>query len=337
MKFDKAWLGKVIGTKYLLLALAAPLALAPFSGNMYFMYVLTLSNTYAISAMAFDIFSGYIGLFNLGFALLFGVGVYTSAYLNLFLVPPGFCILVAGIVAAGASLSLAPSLRLKGAYFSIVSLAFAEIVRLALVHFGYFTGGEYGLTEWGRAFFSPARSMVPLSSSIVVSYYVSLALMISSGIVLYLIGHSRLGLIFRSVKGNLLVSESIGINTVRYKIIALCISGFFAGIAGGFFSSFQMLAEPAEFAIEMTVLTANMAILGGLGTINGPILGAYILTIATEYLRPLVEWRYFAQSLLLIVILIFLPNGIIKPVYSYTKKSLLLFVKKIGGIRSKVA
>jgi branched-chain amino acid transport system permease protein len=161
------------------------------------------------------------------------------------------------------------------------------------------TGGETGL-----------YGLSPISSSIVTTYYASVLLMLISIFVMLRIFSSRIGLIFRSIREDPDVAEATGINTTKYKLLAWAISGFFAGIAGGFQTHQLMTISPFVFGTVYSFQAILFAILGGVGTIIGSVGGAYILIILNELLRCIADLRAITYAIVMIVVTLFIPFGI---------------------------
>lgn len=280
------------------------LALLPaLTQDYYILGILIYANLYAIFGASWDILGGVTGIFSLGQALFFGVAAYMSGALNLFLgLPPWVTIPIGGAfgILVGSAVAL-PSLRLENRYFAIASLIFPSIIVGIIYMSPESTGGEVGL-----------YGLAPISGNIVVTYYSSLFLMLASIFFLVKILNSRIGLIFRSIRDDKELAEASGINTTKYKFIAFALSGFFAGIAGGFQAHLLMSVGPFVFDPFYSLQAMINAALGGMGTIIGAIGGSYLMAILNEALRSIAQFRVFVYALVMLLVFRYLPGGIMR-------------------------
>ena len=282
---------------FLFLLLFIPLV----TTDPFILGVLVLANIYAVFATSWDILSGYTGKENFGHALFIGVGAYAAAYLNTLLgVSPWVNLLLGGLIGAifGFLIGL-PCLPLTGPYLALATVAAAGIAERLTLIFSEYTGGEEGL-----------YGLEPFTNSPVWDFYLSLFLLILTVIILMAIAYSKRGLLLRSILFDEAAAEASGIDTTRYKLGAFVVSAFFAGVAGAFYAHYQMYTGPAYLSIILSISVIIMSIVGGIGTIVGPVLGAYLLTILNEFLRAIGDLRLLVYSGLLVVILLFLPGGI---------------------------
>jgi branched-chain amino acid transport system permease protein len=209
-----------------------------------------------------------------------------------------------------------PSLRLSGPYLAITTIGFAEILRLVAVNWVELTRGSLGL------------SGVPLLSPIQFGgwemkfyferdyYYVVLVAVLLTVFCIRRLVHSEFGVSLQALRDDEIGARSIGINTATYKLAAFTISAFFAGVAGGLFAHFTRLVSPETMALHTTFDTLTMVMVGGLGTIAGPILGAIVLTFLSEALRYLedfikIDIRLVIYGLMLIFTILFMRRGLI--------------------------
>ncbi|MGD9131032.1 MAG: branched-chain amino acid ABC transporter permease [Candidatus Bathyarchaeota archaeon] len=277
------------------------IAFPAISSDYYILLILIFANIGSVYAASWDLTAGVTGQFSFGQVLFFGIAGYVSGALNLFLgLPPWLTIPIGGAfgVLVGLIVGL-PSLRLKGPYFMIVSLVFPGILAGIILMYPEITGGESGL-----------YGLSPISSDIVATYYASVLLMLISIFVMLRILSSRIGLIFRSIREDEDVAEATGINTTKYKLLAWAISGFFAGVAGGFQTHQLMTISPFVFGTVYSFQAILFAILGGIGTIIGSVGGAYILVILNELLRYIADLRAIMYAVAMIVVTLFIPFGI---------------------------
>jgi len=271
------------------------------TSDHYILLILILANIGSVYAASWDLTAGVTGQFSFGQVLFFGIAGYVSGALNLFLgLPPWLTIPIGGAfgVLVGLIVGL-PSLRLKGPYFMIVSLIFPGILSGIILMYPEITGGESGL-----------YGLSPISSNIVTTYYASVLLMLISIFVMLRILSSRIGLVFRSIREDEDVAEATGINTTKYKLLAWAISGFFAGISGGFQTHQVMTISPFVFGTVYSFQAILFAFLGGIGTIIGSVGGAYILVILNEVLRCIADLRAMMYAVVMIVVTLFIPFGI---------------------------
>ena len=238
---------------------------------------------------------------NFGHALFFGVAAYTSALLNLRLgFPPWLTIPLGALMAVIAGLVVGiPCLRLRGPYLALATLAFPIILMGIIFTIPDITGGELGIS-----------GIKPLASSRVAAYYVCVILMLGLGLLMWKIGDSKTGIIFHAIREDEVAVRASGINTTRYKLLAFSLSGFFAGVAGGLYTHFIRFAGPSTLEVSLSFQAIIWAIFGGVVTIYGPIAGVFILYPLMEFLRILPEIRTLLFGLTVIIILLFMPEGL---------------------------
>jgi branched-chain amino acid transport system permease protein len=286
------------------LIISFALTLVPaLTQDYYILGILISANIYSIFGASWDILGGVTGIFSLGQALFFGVAAYMSGALNLVLgLPPWMTIPLGGAfgVLVGSIVAL-PSLRLKNEYFAITSLIFPSILAGIILMLPENTGGEVGL-----------YGLAPISGNIIVTYYSSLLLMLFSIFILIKILNSRIGLVFRSIRDDKETAEASGINTTKYKFLAFALSGFFAGIAGGFQAHLLMSVGPYVFNPFYSFQAMINAAVGGVGTIVGAIGGSYLMSILNEVLRSIAQFRVLVYALVMLLVFRYLPGGIMR-------------------------
>jgi branched-chain amino acid transport system permease protein len=290
------------GATALLLLAAAPLV---FPGT-YLIGVLTVAAIYGIWAVSWDFMSGLTGRENFGHSLFIGVGAYAAGFLNVQMeLGPWWSLPVSMLLAMGFALLLGfPTLRLRGPYFALAMLSAAVIMQRLMLIFWEHTGGEEGIQD-----------IAPLIRNHLHYYWFVLALL---GVITFLLGwlaRSRWGLILRAIRGDEATCLAAGIPITAYKIISLVISAAFAGLGGALYAHYQLQVSPQLFAVVTSVTIITMVYVGGMGTIFGPVGGALLLTLLTEGLRNVGEWRLMVYSVLLILIIFFLPDGVIAPLW----------------------
>jgi len=288
---------RTIAFFFCLLLLLIPL----ITTEPYILRVLILSSIFAIFAASWDLLSGYTGQMNFGHALFFGVAAYTSALLNLHVgLPPWLTIPLGALVAVMAGLIVGvPCLRLRGPYLALATLAFPLILTGIIFVIPGITGGELGIS-----------GIDPLSGSRLTDYYIAVILMMGLGFVMWKITASKTGLIFHAIREDEVAVRASGINTTRYKLLAFCLSGLFAGVAGGMYVHFIRIAGPSTLELMLSFQAIIWVIFGGIATIYGPIAGVFILYPFMEFLRIIPEIRMLVFATLVVLILLFMPEGL---------------------------
>jgi branched-chain amino acid transport system permease protein len=292
------------------IALMAVLPLI-FGGN-YLIGVLTVSVIYGIWAVSWDFMSGLTGRENFGHSLFIGVGAYTAGFLNTTFGFSGWWSLPAAMIMAVvfALVIGVPTLRLKGPYFALAMLSAAVIMQRLMLIFWEQTGGEEGI-----------NGIEPLIRSQLGFYYFALAALVLVTALLQALARSHWGLILRAIRGDEATCQSAGINVTFYKIASLMISAAFAGGGGAIYAHYQLQVSPQLFAIVTSITIITMVYVGGMASIYGPVGGAILLVLLTELLRNFGEWRLMIYSCSLILILFFLPNGLIAPTWRWMKSN----------------
>jgi branched-chain amino acid transport system permease protein len=283
-----------------------------FGGN-YLIGVLTVSVIYGIWAVSWDFMSGLTGRDNFGHSLFIGVGAYTAGFLNTTFGFSGWWSLPAAMVMAMvfALVIGVPTLRLKGPYFALAMLSGAVIMQRLMLIFWEQTGGEEGI-----------NGIEPLIRSQLGFYYFALAALVLVTALLLALARSHWGLILRAIRGDEATCQAAGINVTFYKIASLMISAAFAGAGGGIYAHYQLQVSPQLFAVVTSITIITMVYVGGMASIYGPVGGAILLVLLTELLRNFGEWRLMIYSCTLILILFFLPNGLIAPTWRRMKSML---------------
>jgi branched-chain amino acid transport system permease protein len=267
----------------------------------YLLRILILTSIFAIFAASWDLLSGFTGQMNFGHALFFGVAAYTAALLNLHAhLPPWGSIPLGALAAVLTGLIIGiPCLRLKGTYLALTTLAFPIILSGIVFAIPDVTGGELGISGLDR-----------LSGSRVIDYYITVVIMLGLSTIMWKITDSHTGLIFHAIREDELAVRTAGINTTRYKLLAFCLSGFFAGISGGLYAHFMRIAGPANLEITMSFTVVIWAIFGGVVTIYGPIGAVFILFPLLEFFRFWPEVRMLMFALVILLILLYMPDGL---------------------------
>ncbi len=294
--------GRLIAFIFILLLFFAPLV----AKDPYILRILIFSNVFVIYAVSWDLLSGYTGQINFGHALFFGIGAYTAALLNLHLgLPPWATIPIGALAAMLAGLVVClPALRLRGPYLSLVTLAFPLILLGIIFAFTDFTGGELGVSGLAR-----------ISESRTADYYISALVMLISVFIMWKLTDAksslvRTGIIFHAIREDEIAARAIGINTIRYKVLAFAIGGFFAGIAGALNAHFMRIAGPSNLDLFLSFQVIIWTVFGGITSIYGAVVGVYTLHPLMEFLRVVPEIRVLVFAGIVVVILLFMPEGI---------------------------
>ncbi len=293
--------------------------LYPFLANDYWLYLACLVAIHVASATGLNILTGYTGLVSLGQAAFMGLGAYTVAVLeNRYGTPFLFNLVAAGIVAMlGGMVVGIPSLRVKGLYLAIVTIAASFIAHFLFVNSG-FTGGTGGLTVPPATLFGYA-----LDTSFRI-YWLILPvtmLMVLGAANLF---RTRVGRAFIAIRDRDISAEVLGIPLLRYKLLSFGLSSFYAGVAGGMWAYFFRVVTPESFPLILSIFFLAAIIVGGMGSVLGAILGAIFMTMVPEVLRLIVGWlpiegdtlqyvspvRTIVFGLLIVIFLIFEPHGL---------------------------
>ncbi len=297
----------------LILVLFIVFMILPVFTSMYQTTVYSLAFLYVMLALGLNIVVGIAGQLVLGYAAFYAVGAYTYALLNQYL-GLGFwtCLPIAGFITVIAGLLLAfPVLRLRGDYLAIVTLGFGEIVRLLLINWANFTGGNRGIANIPRPGLF-GLELSPEASTIYIYYLCLFAAIITIIIVARLI-NSRVGLALQALREDEIASEAMGIDLRKIKLSAFALGSCWAGFAGVLFAARKSYINPTSFTFMDSAMILSMVVLGGMGSIVGVALAALVLTLLPEYLRAFSEYRMLIFGLLMVTMMVFRPQGIIPP------------------------
>jgi branched-chain amino acid transport system permease protein len=307
----------------LLAALLAAFVVAPYFVNDYLLTVLILILYFAYTGQAWNVMFGFAGQLSLGHAIFVGLGAYAAAALYVhFGVGPwiglGAAIAVSAVCGAGIGF-LAFRFGVAGVYFAILTIAFAEFARIGFDHFNW-VGGSGG-------FFLPVANYTRndfwnLRGNPTMFYYVMLGMTIAAFICCHVLLRSRVGYCWQAIREDEEAARALGINTFRYKMYAVVISAAMTSVAGVFFAFYYNNLFPEQvFHISRSIELILAPIIGGVGTLFGPILGAFLLTGLSEGMRELltvsgfdapgVKQVFYGVCLLLVVLV--LPDGVWPP------------------------
>jgi len=305
-------------------AIAVALLLLPHvMPNEYWLRIYIVTGIWVMLALGLNVVAGFAGLFDLSYVAFFGIGGYTFALLSsdqLGIHLPFLVVLpVAAVLTMGVGIALgSTSLRLKGDYLAIVTLAFAQIFKLLLLNLDTpvnITGGVNGIFGFDPISIFGFKIESPVGYAYLVWLFACLVTIGS-----YRLKMSRLGRGWESLREDELASEAVGVDTTKMKLMAFAIGAFVAGMAGVLFASLQDSVFPNNFDFPQLVIVYCMVILGGLGNIPGVIVGAILLSILPEFLREYGAYRMMFYGLTLIVLMALRPQGILGEIGFLTKK-----------------
>ncbi|NMB95534.1 MAG: branched-chain amino acid ABC transporter permease [Clostridiaceae bacterium] len=273
----------------------------------YIMGIICRILLYMILAGGLNVINGYSSQFCIGYAGFFCIGAYTEAILavklkiNFWLLLP-----VAGIFTAVAGLLLClPTLKLKGKYLALVTLGFSEIVRLVALNWSSLTGGPMGL----KGIPVPRIFGIQFKSSLSY-YYIFLLLVVVFLFVTRRVINSRIGRAWMSIREDEQAARSLGVDTYKYKALNFMYGAFWAGIAGAAYAPYTRYIDSTFFTLDEGFNILSMVIIGGMGTLVGPMAGSVVVNFLTELLRPISEYRMVAYAILIIAMMWLRPQGL---------------------------
>jgi branched-chain amino acid transport system permease protein len=286
----------------LLAALGLALALVPYGVSLYVKSFALFAMMYVVLALSWNVISGFTGYTSFGHVAFYGIGAYACAILVAdyrwhWLATLGAGAVVAAVVAVAIGY---PVLRLKGPYFAIAMLGAAEGTRVVATVWDSLTHGGLGIS-------------LPSAETSTETYYAMLVLMVVTIAVAYAVGHSRFGIRLNAIREDEGAAEALGIDATRYKLAAFTLSAVFPAVAGGI-QAYKVLYidPPSVFFVQITIAMALMSMLGGKGTVIGPLVGAVLLYTAQE-----LTWVNFptahliAYGLFIVLVARFMPRGLV--------------------------
>jgi branched-chain amino acid transport system permease protein len=294
-------------------SLTVALALPWILNSNYYLQLFTLSGINIILALGLNIILGFTGLLALAHAGLFGIGAYTSALLvmrtglSFWIALPAsaaFAALIGGIVGVC-------SLRLKGHYLAIATAGFGIIIYQIFLNWISLTKGAAALGDIPppNPILLPGLGAISFETRVAM-YFLILAATVLTIFICARIKHSRIGDAFLSIREDEIAAEVMGVPTFRYKLLAFVLSAAFAGLAGSLYAHYTSIIAPEMFHLFETVTTLLMVVSGGLGSIAGVIVTSIFFTLAPELMRELQDYRMIAYGALLVIVMIFLPEGL---------------------------
>jgi branched-chain amino acid transport system permease protein len=279
----------------------------------FFIHLMIMVLMWAVLGASWNILGGFTGQVSFGHATFLGAGAYTTMILYLKLgIAPWYGIVIGGLVAALIALPVGfICFRLRGPYFALSTLAVAEIIRLVALNWESVTNGPVGLlittlpdvTFWGRSI--DWENKIPF-------YYIIVVIVLAAIVATYIMSRTRLGAYSLAIREDIDSAEAIGINTVQTRVAALSLSAFFAGAAGGFYAMYFRYVDPdAVFSIALSVEMLFIAVVGGLTTVAGPLIGAVVLVTFGETFRQIfLVGHLIFYGLMMMIVIRYLPDGI---------------------------
>lgn len=308
----------------LLIALSVPFVVP----DEYFFQVITMSCLFAIGALGLNLILGYTGQASLAHGGFFAIGAYGVAILtytfkwSFWLALPVSALLAAFI---GFLVGL-PALRTRGAYFAITTLCLGQIIYLIAGNWVDLTGGHNGMVDIPPP--SPLFGGLITFETQTAKYYLVLIFLLMTIFVMHRLINSLKGLTFMSVRNNEELAASLGINTFRTKILSFVVANFFAGLAGGIYVSIIGNVSPSVASLKLTFDFLLYVMLGGVATLAGPVIGSFAIPVLSENLQIVMDYQMMIFGLLLILVIIFLPRGLMDGIMMAKKKILNIMKRK---------
>ena len=290
-----------------LLAILALLLGAPPMLKSYGVYLFTYWVVFIIATMGLNLTIGYAGQKSLGHAAFFGIGAYTVAILMQAGISfwIGLPVAMLGCFVIGLIVGF-PALRVQTIYLAFATLGFNTAVWLVMRNEEWLTGGTFGINNIAR----PSLFGISLDGNLAYYYFV-LAVAVILGALLFGLLRSPWGKAFTALRDNPIRAESLGINVQNYTLLAFAIGAVYAGVAGALFASLVQFIDPAPFTVGASIMMYLMVVLGGLGYFFGPVLGAAVGVLLPEWMRDLKDWYLFAFGSVVILLMLWLPDGLL--------------------------
>lgn len=300
-KYDFYLLLKIL---FVIVSLFIPL----FLPNEYIVQIVNLIGIFALLGIGLNILIGYTGLISFGQAAFYGIGAYTTALLNVHFHLPFLVLLpISILVTSFFGLLLAiPALKVRGSYLALITIGFGEVIRMVLVNWIDFTRGPAGIVgiEYPVIFGIEFNTLTKY-------YYLILFFLIIGLAYEKLIISTRTGRAFIAIREDDKVAELTGINIVTYKIRSFVISAVYAAVAGTLYAMMVQYISPDTFMLTDSQNMLWVVLIGGMGTIYGPVVGATVVTLLPEALRVFGNYRLVVYGVLLLIVIIRYPGGII--------------------------
>ena len=282
----------------------------------YHQHVMIMIFIYALMAQGWNVLAGYCGQISLGHAVFFGIGAYSSAFLfSTFHVTPWLGMLVGVVIAVVVAVAIGlPTFRLRGHYFAIATLVIGEIGQTIFLNWET-VGGATGI--WIPIDRTEPWLVFQFHANKLPNYYIALGFLAAACLVVFALARSKTGLYFRAIREEPEAARSLGVDVTRFKLIAIMVSAAFTSIAGTLFTQYILVIDPETvFPLTLSILVVLITMLGGVGTLWGPIIGAAVLLPLSEMTRIYFGGTGGAEDLviygaLIVLISIFYPKGLV--------------------------
>ena len=314
-----------------LVVLALAALLLPLGVKLpYYQHLVILALIWVVLSQGQNLIQGFTGYVSIAQAGFMGIGAYASTLMSVKLGWPVWLTMAAAplVTAALAVLAGYPSLRVKGHYFAIVTLAYNMVIFIVLMTWSSLTGGEAGITNVPRPPNFAVGGLVWDFGSRVGYYYLVLAAAVLATVLCALILHSRVGRVLLAIRQNEVLIEAAGVQTWRYKLFAFVISASLAGLAGALYAHFIGFLNPDAFGVDHSLNAILAVILGGSGTLSGPVVGAFAVVFLPEYLRVAQDYRLVVYGFILVTATIFMPRGLVPLVVQGLRSLVARFQRK---------
>lgn len=262
---------------------------------------------FGILTTALNVINGYSGMFFLGIAGMMCIGAYTEAILSTrYGISFWLLLPIAGMLSAVFGLIISiPAMRLKGIYFSIITMGLSEIIRLVAQNWTSLTGGAMGIKSIPPPYFFGIKL-----NEVNHYYYIILVLLILCVVSIKCVLNSRIGRAWLSIREDEIAARSLGVNLLKYKAVNFFVASFWAGVAGAFMAPYYQFIAADMFTATESFNILSMLIIGGQGTLVGPIVGALVSNGLSEWMRPFGDWRMVVYSVIIIATMWLRPQGI---------------------------
>lgn len=283
----------------------------PFVSSIYQTNIMTTALMYIVLGLGLNIVVGQAGLLNLGYVAFYAAGAYTYALLHQHFGVGFWLALPLGALAAtilGVLLAL-PVLRLQGDYLAIVTLGFGEITRLVLENWNEFSFGPSGISGIPRpGLFGMEMGM---HDATVYMYFLMILLCIITIFVVNRLQDSRIGRALLALREDEIACQAMGIDKTRVKLTAFALGSTWAGLVGVIFAAKTTFVNPASFTFLESAMILSIVVLGGMGSIIGIVIGALVLILLPEYLRAFSDYRMLLFGIIMVIMMVFRPQGIV--------------------------
>jgi branched-chain amino acid transport system permease protein len=279
----------------------------------YFLHLVILALIWVVLSQGQNLIQGFTGYVSIAQAGFMGIGAYSSTLLSVKLGWPVWWAMAAAplMTAVLALLAGYPSLRVKGHYFAIVTLAYNMVIFIVLMTWSSLTGGEAGISNVPRPPDIALGGLVWSLGDRVGYYHLVLAAAVLATLLCALILHSRVGRVLVAIRQNEALIEAAGVHSWRYKLMAFVVSASLAGLAGALYAHFIGFLNPDAFGVDHSLNAILAVILGGSGNLAGPVVGAFAVVFLPEYLRVAETYRLVIYGLVLVMATIFMPRGLV--------------------------